>query len=91
MFFEKKKKEKEHLCLIHHSIFSFATLFSISITLHPLLISLLFPIHPLKDVDWCSRKKKCSLNFHNHPSIISKKAAPKTFGKFPVKNLWWIP
>ena len=62
--------------------------YGISSTLLQILTSLRFPIHPVKGVHWCSRKK---LFEHSEASILEdvKKIAPKIsayFAYFPAKH-----
>ena len=64
----------------------------ISTTLLQILISLRFPIHPSKGVNWCSRKR---LFEHSEASVhwsFKKTTAPKIsayFAYFPAKHPGW--
>ena len=66
--------------------------YGINTTLLQILISLGFPIHPLKDVYWCSRKR---LFEHSEASVhwcFKKTTAPKAspyFAYFPEKHPGW--
>ena len=66
--------------------------YGINTTLLQILISLGFPIHPLKDVYWCSRKR---LFEHSEVSVhwcFKKTTAPKAspyFAYFPEKHPGW--
>ena len=66
--------------------------YGISTALLQILISLRFPIHPFKDVHWCSKKR---LFEHSEASVhwcFKKTTAPKIFAYFayfPAKHQGW--
>ena len=87
--------QKNCFCLQNfylNRIFTLVLSYGISTTLLQIIISLRFPIHPLKDVYWCSRKR---LFEHSEASVhwcFKKTTAPKAspyFAYFPEKHPGW--
>ena len=70
----------------------FVLSYGVNTTLLQIRISLRFPIHPFKDVHWCSRKR---IFEHSEASVhwcFKKTTAPKSsayFAYFPAKHPWW--
>ena len=63
--------------------------YGIGTTLLEILISLRFPIHPFKNVYWCSRKGLSELSDTSIHWCFEKRTAPTIPSYFPAKHLGW--